>query len=158
MREIKNELNLKSAQNDSSHNENIALYKNEIDSLKSEIYFLRDEMKQKNVIIKNVLNMKQVQIKNCSSLNAIKLREDIKNATVSSVFENMKENISTDFDINVDTPKKKSFNDQKNESKDNFNKLNGINIKFSSNKTLLINVKQIMIIWALIITKVIITL
>ena len=114
MREMKNELNLKSAQNDSSHNENIIalLYeKNEIASLKSEIYFLRDEMKQKNVIIKNVLNMKQVQIKYCSSLNAIKLRQDIKNATVSSVFENMKENISTDFDINVDTPKKKSFND-----------------------------------------------
>ena len=51
MREIKNKLNLKSVQNDSSYNENIiALCKNQIDSLKSEIYFLRDEMKQKNNI------------------------------------------------------------------------------------------------------------
>ena len=134
MREIKNELNLKSVQNDSSHNENIiALYKNEIESLKSEIYFLRDEMKHKNVIIKNVLNMKQAQIENCSSINAIKLRQDIKNATSCSVFENIKENISTDFDVNVDTPKKKRFNDQKNESRDNINKLNDINIKLSSN-------------------------
>ena len=59
--EIKNELNLKSVQNDSSHNKYIiALYKNEIDFLKNEIYFLRDEMEQKNDIIKNVLNMKQV--------------------------------------------------------------------------------------------------
>ena len=42
MREIKNELNLKNVQNDSGHNENvIALYKNEIDSLRSGIYFLR---------------------------------------------------------------------------------------------------------------------
>ena len=70
-------------------------------------------MKQKSVIIKNVLNMKQVQIENCSSVNAIKLRQNIKNATASSVFENIKENISTDFDINVDKPKKKSLNDQK---------------------------------------------
>ena len=46
--------------------------KNEIGSLESGIYFLRDQMKQKNVIIKNVLNMKQVQIENCSSVNAIK--------------------------------------------------------------------------------------
>ena len=59
MREIKNELNLASVQNDSSHIENIiALYKNKIDYLKSEMYFLRDEMKLKNVIIKNVMNMK----------------------------------------------------------------------------------------------------
>ena len=42
MREIKNELNLKNVQNDSGHNENIiALYKNEIDSLRSGICFLR---------------------------------------------------------------------------------------------------------------------
>ena len=46
MREIRNELNLASVQNGSSHIENIiALYKNEIDYLKSEICFLRDEMK-----------------------------------------------------------------------------------------------------------------
>ena len=77
MQEIRNGLNLTSVQNDSSHIENIiALYKNEIDQLKSEIYFLTDEMKQKNVIIKNVLNMKQVQIENCSSVNAVKLRHD----------------------------------------------------------------------------------
>ena len=57
--------------------------------------------------------MKQVQIENCSSVNAIKLRQNIKNATARSVFENIKENISIDFDINVDTPKKKSFNNQK---------------------------------------------
>ena len=51
MRQIKNKLNLKRVQNDSSHNENIiALCKNQIDSLKSEIYFPRDEMKQKNNI------------------------------------------------------------------------------------------------------------
>ena len=31
--------------------------------------------------------MKQVQIENCSSINAIKLRQDIKSATSSSVFE-----------------------------------------------------------------------
>ena len=35
-------------------------------------------MKQKIGIIKNVLNMKQVQIENSSSINAIKLRQDIK--------------------------------------------------------------------------------
>ena len=35
-------------------------------------------MKQKIDIIKNVLNMKQVQIENSSSINAIKLRQDIK--------------------------------------------------------------------------------
>ena len=35
-------------------------------------------MKQKNDIIKNVLNIKQVQIENSSSINAIKLRQDIK--------------------------------------------------------------------------------
>ena len=134
MREIRNQLNLTTVQNDTSHIENIiALYKNEIDQLKSEIYFLREEMKQKNVIIKNVLNMKQVRIENCSSVNAIKLRQDIKNAAASSVFENIKENSSTDFDINVDTPKKKSLSDQKNENKDNINKLNDINIKISSN-------------------------
>ena len=57
--------------------------------------------------------MKQVQIENCSSVNAIKLRQNIKNATARSVFENIKENISIDFDINVDTPKKKSFNNKK---------------------------------------------
>ena len=57
--------------------------------------------------------MKQVQIENCSSVNAIKLQQDIKNATASSVFENIKENISTDFDIDVETPKKKSFNNKK---------------------------------------------
>ena len=123
IREIKKKLNLKSVQNDLSHNEYIiALQKIEIDSLKSEIYFLRDEMKQKNDIIKNVLNMKKVQIENSSSINAIKLRQDIKNETSSSVFENIKENIFTDFDINVDTPKKESFNDQKNENKNNTNK------------------------------------
>ena len=123
IREIKKKLNLKSAQNDLNHNEYIiALQKNEIDSLKSEIYFLRDEMKQKNDIIKNVLNMKKVQIENSSSINAIKLRQDIKNETSSSVFENIKENIFTDFDINVDTPKKESFNDQKNQNKNNTNK------------------------------------
>ena len=123
IREIKKKLNLKSVQNDLSHNEYIiALQKNEIDSLKSEIYFLRDEMKQKNDIIKNVLNMKKVQIENSSSINAIKLRQDIKNETSSSVFENIKENIFTDFDINVDTPKKESFNDQKNQNKNNTNK------------------------------------
>ena len=123
IREIKKKLNLKSVQNDLSHNEYIiALQKNEIDSLKSEIYFLRDEMKQNNDIIKNVLNMKKVQIENSSSINAIKLRQDIKNETSSSVFENIKENIFTDFDINVDTPKKESFNDQKNENKNNTNK------------------------------------
>ena len=54
--------------------------------------------------------MKQVQIENCISINAIKLRQ---NATSSSIFENIKEYISTDFDINVDTPKKESFNDKK---------------------------------------------
>ena len=63
-------------------------------------------MKQKNDIIKNVLNMKQVQIENRSSINAITLQQDMKNATSSSVFENIEENISTDFDINVGTPKK----------------------------------------------------
>ena len=77
--------------------------------------------------------MKQVQIEHCSSINAIKLRQDIKKATSSSVFEKIKENISTDFDINVDTPKKEIFNDQKNENKDNINKLNDINIKLSYN-------------------------
>ena len=41
--------------------------------------------------------------------------------------------ISTYFDINVDTPKKGSFNDQKNENKDNIDKLYDINIKLSSN-------------------------
>ena len=66
--------------------------------------------------------MKKVQIENSSSINAIKLRQDIKNETSSSVFENIKENIFTDFDINVDTPKKESFNDQKNENKNNTNK------------------------------------
>ena len=147
--EIKNELNLKSAQNDSSHNEYIvALYK-------SEIYFLRDEMKQKIDIIKNALNMKQVQIENSSSINAIKLRQDIKNAISSSVFENIKEKIFTDFDIKVDTPKKKSFNDQKNENEDNINKLNDINIKLSSNNNFP-NKCKTMIIWALIIIKVMI--
>ena len=50
--------------------------------------------------------MKQVQIENCISINAIKLRQ---NATSSSIFENIKEYISTDFDINVDTPKKVSM-------------------------------------------------
>ena len=57
--------------------------------------------------------MEQVQIENCSSVNAIKLQKDIKNTTASSVFENIKENISTDFDIDVETPKKKSFNNKK---------------------------------------------
>ena len=53
MREIKDKFNLNSVQNDSSHNENItALYKSEIDSLKSEIYFLRDKMKQKKCYYK----------------------------------------------------------------------------------------------------------
>ena len=79
-------------------------------------------MKHKNDIIKNVLNMKKVQIETSSSINAIKLRQDIKNKTSSSVFENIKESISTDFDINVDTPKKESFNDQKNENNDNTSK------------------------------------
>ena len=50
--------------------------------------------------------MKQVQIENRSSINAITLQQDMKNATSSSVFENIEENISTDFDINVGTPKK----------------------------------------------------
>ena len=77
--------------------------------------------------------MKQVQIENCSSINAIKLRQDITNATATSVFENIKENISTDFDINVDKPKKKQFSDQKSKNKDNITKLNDINIKLSSN-------------------------
>ena len=87
MREIKNQLNLKSVQNDSRYNENIiALYKNEIDSLKSEIYFLREEMKHKNVIIKNVLNMKQAQIENCSSINVIKLRQDMKKCKIMFCF------------------------------------------------------------------------
>ena len=76
--------------------------------------------------------MKQVQIENCSSVNAIKLQQDIKNATTSSVFENIKENISTDFDINVNTPKIKSLSDQKNVNQDNINKLDDINIKHSS--------------------------
>ena len=66
--------------------------------------------------------MKKVQIETSSSINAIKLRQDIKNKTSSSVFENIKESISTDFDINVDTPKKESFNDQKNENNDNTSK------------------------------------
>ena len=65
IRETKNGINLKGVQNNLSHNALIiALYKNEIDSLKSETYFLRDEMKQKNDIIKNALNMKQVQVEN----------------------------------------------------------------------------------------------
>ena len=38
----------------------------------------------------NVLNMKQVQIENCSFINAIKLQQGIKNATSTSVFENIK--------------------------------------------------------------------
>ena len=54
-----------------------------------------------------------MQIENCSYINAVKLRQDIRNAKASSVFENIKENISTDFYINVDTPKKKSLSDQK---------------------------------------------
>ena len=87
IREIKKKLNLKSVQNDLSHNEYIiALQKIEIDSLKSEIYFLRDEMKQKNDIIKNVLNMKKVQIENSSSINAIKLRQDIKKCNIKFYF------------------------------------------------------------------------
>ena len=57
--------------------------------------------------------MKQVQIENCSSVKAIKLQQDTKNATASFVFENIKENISTDFDIDVETPKKKGFNNKK---------------------------------------------
>ena len=80
--------------------------------------------------------MKQVQIENRSSINAITLQQDMKNATSSSVFENIEENISTDFDINVGTPKKESFHDQKNENKDNINKLNDMNIKLSSNNNL----------------------
>ena len=51
-----------------------------------------------------------MQIENCISINAIKLWQ---NATSTSVFKNIKENISTDFDINVNTPKKESFNDKK---------------------------------------------
>ena len=66
--------------------------------------------------------MKKVQIENSNSINAIKLRQDIKNETSSSVFENIKENIFTNFDINVDTPKKESFNDKKNENKDSTSK------------------------------------
>ena len=99
--------------------------------------------------------MKQVQIENSSSINAIKLRQDIKNAISSSVFENIKENFFTDFDIRVDTPKKESFNDQKNENEDNINKLNDINIKLSSNNKFP-NKCKTMIIWALIIIQVII--
>ena len=56
--------------------------KKKIDSLKSEIYFLRNGMKQKNDIIKNVLHMKQVQIENSSSTNAIKIRQDMKKCNI----------------------------------------------------------------------------
>ena len=56
--------------------------KKKIDSLKSEIYFLRNGMKQKNGIIKNVLHMKQVQIENSSSTNAIKIRQDMKKCNI----------------------------------------------------------------------------
>ena len=55
-----------------------------------------------------------MQIENCISINAIKLWQK---ATSTSVFKNIKENISTDFDINVDTPKKESFNDKKKKKK-----------------------------------------
>ena len=56
--------------------------KKKIDSLKSEIYFLRNGMKQKNDITKNVLHMKQVQIENSSSTNAIKIRQDMKKCNI----------------------------------------------------------------------------
>ena len=56
--------------------------KKKIGSLKSEIYFLRNGMKQKNDIIKNVLHMKQVQIENSSSTNAIKIRQDMKKCNI----------------------------------------------------------------------------
>ena len=56
--------------------------KKKIDSVKSEIYFLRNGMKQKNDIIKNVLHMKQVQIENSSSTNAIKIRQDMKKCNI----------------------------------------------------------------------------
>ena len=41
--------------------------------------------------------MKKLQRENCSSMNAIKLQQNIKNARSSSVFEKIKKNISTDF-------------------------------------------------------------
>ena len=56
--------------------------KKKIDSLKSEIYFLRNGMKQKNDIIKNVLHMEQVQIENSSSTNAINIRQDMKKCNI----------------------------------------------------------------------------
>ena len=83
LREIKNELNLNSVQNDLSHNQYIIVsYENKIESLKTEIYFLRNGMKQKNHNIKNVLHMKQVQIENSSSTNAIKIRQDMKKCNI----------------------------------------------------------------------------
>ena len=48
--------------------------------------------------------MKKLQRENCSSMNAIKLQQNIKNARSTSVFEKIKKNISTDFNINIDTP------------------------------------------------------
>ena len=48
--------------------------------------------------------MKKLQRENCSSMNAIKLQQNIKNVRSSSVFEKIKKNISTDFNINIDTP------------------------------------------------------
>ena len=50
-------------------------------------------MKQKNDIIESALNMKQMQVENSSSINAIKLWQDVKNATSSSVLENIKKKI-----------------------------------------------------------------
>ena len=49
-------------------------------------HFLKEEMKQKNDIIENVLKMKQVQIENSSSINAIKLRQDIKKCNIKFYF------------------------------------------------------------------------
>ena len=89
-----------------------------------------------------MLNMKKVQIENCSSMNAIKLQQNI-NVTSSSVFEKIKKNISTDFNINIDTPKKERFNHQKNENRDSINILNDINIKLSSNNNFLKKSKTI---------------
>ena len=38
-------------------------FKNQIDSLKDEVYFLREEIREKNVIIKHLLQTKHVELK-----------------------------------------------------------------------------------------------
>ena len=38
-------------------------FKNQIDSLKDEVYFLREEIQEKNVIIKHLLQTKHVELK-----------------------------------------------------------------------------------------------